>query len=115
MRQKLGFGFLNFDRELGSLCEAATNLEKAPAGCEPALNAYIQALKTLNTAMLGLLDSHLRGNPGEALPSLRGPRGRRECHGIAVQSQAVRDAVHAATGPIANRRSQRIGAAVTQR
>ena len=109
MGQKLGFELLNFDRELGNLDEAVTHLQKASAGCGPELSAYIHTLKTVNAAMLECLEPLLRGlaNSGEAGTSLRGPQERRKCQGMAAHSQAVRDTIHATSGPIAKGRGQR--------
>ncbi len=116
MGQKLDFELLNFDRELGNLDQAVTDLQKAPPGCGPELSAYTQALKTLNAEMLERLEPLLRRlqDSGEARPSLRGPQERGKCQGMAAHSQVARDAIHAKSGPIANGRGQRIGTGGTR-
>ena len=91
MERRIDFELLNFDRELGSLREAVTNLQDASAKCGPPLRAYIKALKTLNTEMLGRLKPLLRrlGRAETARPNLGGLRGRQSCRGVVARERAA--------------------------
>lgn len=96
MEQQLDFEFLNFDRELGDLRDAAANLQNSLAEFGPALCAYIEALNTLNAHMMGRLEPFLRRlrDSGEVRQSLREPREWSKCQRAAAHSGAARDTVH---------------------